>query len=352
MWSRRARRNWRSSSRTRPRRAVSGAPAGCGTTTSLRSCASPATGTLEAVGTPGLLHTRGPARERRTTSRRGDRKAASEGSEADLAWPVWVPSTDGTLVGMEADEVIFTTAEGKRRKYWQSRHWPVRHLYLAGGEKFTADSTIVAGIIQPIADLACEGRHWDIAADLAAQRRNRSVRRRQGGGSGRAEALTASWKRSPRTGPRTGGSSWRRWRASRARITPRPGSRRSGRSPRILSRDEAEQMEAVFILSEIPAPEAADALAEVAHRSSDGTRRFARLRCGGSGPERARTRSVCCELTTDSDDRVALHAAAAIQSLSPETIEKLRDWLRDGRHPRAPRSRQHFSPTTDRSKRS
>jgi hypothetical protein len=282
---------------------------------------------MEAAGSPAYF-TRSALVGAVNHLRRGGRKAVSEGSEVDVTWPVWVPSANGTLVGIEDEEVIFTTADGKRKKYWQSKRWPVRHLYLSAGDEFTAGSTIVAGVIEPIIGLSCAGPTWDIAADLSADDpTDRYAAVKAAGVSapddvvGRLEDIA-----------RNPDEDWRirlEAMASLARVDNAAAwVAPIWEAAADVERGVEQQMEATFILSEIPAPEASEALAAVAeaHLGRHEEVRSAAVWGLGTGaapePERA------MEFTTDPDDRVALHAAAAIQVLSPAAIETLRTWLR------------------------
>lgn len=288
----------------------------------------------QAVGTPAYF-TRKALAAAIGQVRRGGRKAASEGSEADLAWPAWVPTADGTLVGLENDEVIYTSPDDKRRKYWQSRSWPERHLYLAAGDEFTAGSTIVAGVVEPITDLQCPGETWDIAADLRAVDPTDRYAAVTAAAVAGASDLTAALEAIANDD----GEDWRIQLEATASLARLDDADRwiepIQRIATDIERDEAEQMEAIFILSEIPAPEAADALVAVAapELGRHEEVRAAAVWCLGTGacaePERL------LEFTTDSDDRVALHAAAAIQTLSDEIVETLRAWLRDSEPRRA-----------------
>jgi hypothetical protein len=97
--------------------------------------------------------------------------------------------------------------------------------------------------------------------------------------------------------------------------------------------DEAEQMEAVFILSEIPEREATEALATVAATRLGRHEEVRAAAVWGLGTGACAQPERALDFAVDADDRVALHAAAAIQTLSPAAVEKLRDWLRgDPRH--------------------
>jgi len=281
------------------------------------------------VGEPGYF-TRGGLQRAVGHVRQGGRKAASEGSEVDLSWPVWVPSVDGTLVELENDEVIFTTADGKRKKYWQSRNWPERHLYLSEGEAFIGKSTIVAGVIESISDLTCTGASWDIGRDLAAQDADDRYAAVKAAGVSSTGAVVDPLVVIAEDGK----EDWRiklEAMASLARlddaamwVTPiaEVGSD--------TDRDVAEQMEAVFILSEIPASEAADALNAIGQAQTDRHEEVRAAAVWGLGTGAARAGELALAFTTDPNDRVALHAAAAIQELPSAAIKTLRTWLREG----------------------
>ncbi len=264
-----------------------------------------------------------------TLARRGARKAASQGSEVDVSWPAWVPTTDGTVVGVRDGAVQFRTADGKVKEYWQSRKWPAVHLYVPPGEGFKARETIVAGVVPPPEHLACPGAVWDFRSDLAAADEIDRYAAVKAAGAEMASdvvpALTAM--------ARDEGQDWRlrlEAMASLARIEPARWVPPIGEIAADLTRSLPEQMEAIFILSEIPAPQAAQMLAPVTAPTPG---RHEEVRCAaiwGMGHHPGGDPDCLLPLLADPIDRVAIHASAAVSSLSPDAVCTLRDGLRSG----------------------
>lgn len=283
-------------------------------------------GQLAAVGQPAYF-TRDALARAEEYMRRGGRKAASEGSEADVAWPSWVPNVDGTLVGLENDEMFFDTADGKRRKYWQSRLWPVRHLYLRSGDRFEAASTIVAGVAEPIGDLRCPGDSWDVEKDLVEGDQDDRYAAIKAAGARKADGLVPVLRRIIENPD----EDWRvtlEAMASLARTHPDDWAPRIGEIAVDIERDVAEQMEAVFILSEIPGGVATDALKEVGAPAAGRHEEVRSAAVWGLGTGAFPVPELALAFARDADDRVALHAAAAVQTLSEDAVDTLDAWLR------------------------
>jgi hypothetical protein len=96
----------------------------------------------------------------------GIRKAIADGAEADIAWPAWVPSYDGVVIGTdELGCVVVERADGSRRVYKNCIAWPAVHLHRRIGERFRGGRDVVASAVAS-ADVTCEGDVWPWWDDL------------------------------------------------------------------------------------------------------------------------------------------------------------------------------------------
>lgn len=127
---------------------------------------------LDMVGTP--PHTSQPVYFRtsdlRTSAmwaKESNRKAISEGSELTLTWTSWEPARSGVFVDLDTEgRLVCQWDDGRRFRYWQWRGWPSRYVYLAPGDRITANETMVAGVVEPPGDFTCPGA-WDLRAALS-----------------------------------------------------------------------------------------------------------------------------------------------------------------------------------------
>ena len=102
-------------------------------------------------------------------SKLGQPKSASEGAERDREWPCTVPSRSGQVLGLDG---------GKLRVLMDADHRPARRqtytlhnkrAYVAPGDRFTARSSILAGVPASIANLKSRlGDPYDPLGDLSA----------------------------------------------------------------------------------------------------------------------------------------------------------------------------------------
>jgi hypothetical protein len=264
-------------------------------------------------------------------ARTGTRKSASQGSELDLKWPAWVPSGDGTLLGVDDQgRVVFRRPSRKEGTYGHSAKWPHVYLYLNPGDRFVGQETVVAGVVPPPATVACPGPHWDMEEDLRSSDYTTRYAAVKAIGITGEQALAADL---------TGvvdhhDEDWRvrlEARGSLARLDPERWLTALADVAADVDGPPMEQMEAVFILSELPYPAAAEALAAVvvAEDGRDDEVRCAAVWGLGTGtcpdPER-----VMAHLT-DPSDRVAMHAAAALpDELPPAAISALDQAVQSG----------------------
>ncbi len=88
-------------------------------------------------------------------SRLGPPKSASEGAERDRTWPAIVPSRNGTVLEVSDERLIVQMNAGAdrppRRQTYRLRG---KSVYVAPGDTFRAQSTILAGEPPTVADLS------------------------------------------------------------------------------------------------------------------------------------------------------------------------------------------------------
>lgn len=264
------------------------------------------------------------------SAKRSAPKAASEGSEVMLTWPSLVPPRAGTFVEVDdEDRIVLAWDNGTTYKYWQWRNWPEpRFVYLAPGSAIDPEETIVAGVVGPATDLACVGEMWDLDAGLESNDLTERYAAIKAAGATARDDLV------PRLAAIAEDVS-QDWRirieacAALARFEPDTWTNRI----RLIALDEllpAEQlMEAVFVLSEIPTGEAADALADVATsgRASAEVRAAAAWGLGQGAEPRP---DLVLPATLDDDLFVSLHAIAAIEDLPDHLVPTLIGWMAEG----------------------
>jgi hypothetical protein len=178
----------------------------------------------------------------------------------------------------------------------------------------------VAGVVPPPGAVGCPGPVWDFEADLgSADEASRYAAIKTAGVRG-TPAL-ASQLAAVANDP---SEDWRvrlEGMASAARLAPDEWVQRIARLAEDVDQELAAQMEAVLILSEIPAPVAADGLERVARHH---TGRHEEVRCAavwGLGMGSCSDPVRLLDFVTDPTDRVALHAAGAMRAL-PDAVAR------------------------------
>lgn len=266
--------------------------------------------------------------------RQGGMKAASEGSETDVSWPIWVPTYAGvfTRVDLDPEPVILVhTREGRYRRRGRGR-WSQLHVYLRPGDRFEAARQAIAGTVAA-ADVNCPGSSWEWQADLRAADPYSQFAAIK---AARALPLDASSTADIDLVSRSSGD----WRVQLESLAVLAAHDPVGYLPALVARatdttaPDPQQMEAVFILSELACDAAVEGLLQVAmpHPQRKDEIRAAALWGVGLG---AKPRpEALLSYFADPVDRVALHAAAALpESLSSAIVERLRAILAvdDGR---------------------
>lgn len=207
--------------------------------------------------------------------------------------------------------------------------WPSAHLFVKVGETFTGGRDVVVAVAEP-ANVDCLGR-WNWEEDLAsADRDDRYAAVKAGrhlGVAGSEQVLVRL-----ATDPE---EDWRvalEAAAVLAKADPAtwvPGISRSASNTQ-LPLDQ--QMEAVFVLTELNVPAAADALDAVARASEDRNDEVRAAAVWGLGTGECADPTRVVPYLEDPSDRVALHAAASLpDTLDHTTLARLTDWLRKGR---------------------
>ena len=86
-------------------------------------------------------------------SKLGPPKSASEGAERDRTWPAIIPSRDGRVLEVTPEKIIVEFKEGEGPVRRQTYTLRGKTPYIAPGETFTAETTILAGAPASLADL-------------------------------------------------------------------------------------------------------------------------------------------------------------------------------------------------------
>jgi hypothetical protein len=260
----------------------------------------------------------------------GTRKAPSDGSEMTLEWKSFTTDWPGVLVGIDDNGALVSKRDdGTKSVYWYWRNWPARHAYIQPGDRIVAGETIVAGIVASPDTLECPGG-WDLLAAFSDADTDERYAAVKAAGVLKRTDLAAEISRIARDT-----DSWRlrlEAAASLARMDP-------GQVKPIIeaAADPAEgperQMEAVFVLSEIPTDEAAMALAEIAINDGErpGELRAAAVwgLCRGVHPRP----DLALPYTADAENIVALHAIIGLSELPASLVPILTRWLGgDDRH--------------------
>lgn len=257
----------------------------------------------------------------------GQPKSASEGAERDREWPSTVPSQDGVVTAVMNDRIIATLASGRRQHYLLRG----KYAYVAEGEPFIGNTTIIAGTVPKRADLgSCLERRWDCVQGLESQN---------------AIERYASVKAIPYKQDLTRESIETLIRlseveedlrivleshGSQAKLNLRNGwdgiDRFVWEQPRVDLR-----MEAVLILSEIKTNEAAARLVRIAASTDIQDSEIRQAAVWGLGWAGTKRYDLLLPFISDDDENVALHALCAYSDETPRnTIVNLVNMLNTG----------------------
>jgi hypothetical protein len=83
----------------------------------------------------------------------GPPKSASEGAERDRTWPAVVPTRPGRVLSANGDKLVVMMEGDNSPTRKQTYTLNGKHTYVAVGDRFQADTTIVAGAPESLADL-------------------------------------------------------------------------------------------------------------------------------------------------------------------------------------------------------
>lgn len=262
----------------------------------------------------------------------GTRKAVQSGSEADIKWPSWVPSYGGTVVSFDtAAQTITVTrkSDGRKMPPYKTKKWATAYLFVPKGQDFVGGRDVVAAVVEP-ANVDCPGRTWNWQKDLtSADKDDRyaalRAARHLGFGNSQAELEKLATDTDED------------WRVSLEAVAVLVQHDPEKWVPEVRTRAENtelpldQQMEAVFVLSELAAPAANDALFVVATSDPARHEEVRAAAVWGLGTGALPDHNRVCDLLDDASDRVALHAAATLpDSLAPSVTKHLAGWLRQG----------------------
>jgi HEAT repeat protein len=291
------------------------------------------------VGTPTYLRMKDMRDRLADGTGQGTRKAASDGSEWFRGWKSFTPNWSGVLVGIDGDGFLVGKRDnGTQYRYWQWRDWPARHVYIQPGDRIIAGETIVAGTVAPPDTLECPGG-WDLPAALSDADPDECYAAVRAAGVLKRTDLAAEISR-------IAGDTDNYWRLRLEGDTDKYLRLRLEAAASIARMDPGQvrpiieaaadptgapkqRMEAVFVLSEIPADEAAEALAEIAINDGErpGELRAAAVwgLCRGVHPRP----DLALPYAADAENIVALHAIIGLSELPSSLVPVLTRWLGD-----------------------
>jgi len=109
-------------------------------------------------------------RESAGLSRLGPPKSASEGAERDRTWPVTVPSRPGRVLSVDQDRIVVMMEGDGNPSRRQTYRLGDKHAYVAPGDQFVANVTMLAGVPGSLADVERHlGDRYDPLAHLDSE---------------------------------------------------------------------------------------------------------------------------------------------------------------------------------------
>lgn len=245
----------------------------------------------------------------------GVRKSIADGAEADVSWPITVPTQDGKVLALGTKKIFVLKADGRRQAY-QGGAWDAYYPLRAVGETFKAGDALASSVA--IADVTCAGAVWDWKADIELA-----------DPGDRFPAVKAARWRGPDEAARSlraildnDSNDWRLRLEAAASLAPIDDTATEYMLARALdnSAKEGEQMEAVFVLSELETVAAVEALKDIADPDNEAPSEVRAAAAWGIGLGALPTPAFLLPLLSDDDDLVALHAAAAMPNPLPASI--------------------------------
>ncbi|MCN9240104.1 hypothetical protein NGF19_04740 [Streptomyces sp. RY43-2] len=262
------------------------------------------------------------------SSKEGNRKSVSEGSEMDRRWPMWAPSYAGEVVTVDDDlKKVRVTKGASTYLYGSGNRWGTFHT-LAAGTAFQAGQP-VAFCFRMADSVACAGEgSWSWQEDLLSTDEDIQFPAVKA-----ARFLDAKQVEDVLIGiADSEANDWRLRLEAHASLAP---TRPASVAALLVLAEGADstsevRMEAVFSLSEIDTQEAMEALYSVASSTEPAIPEEVRASAAwglGTGARKAPAKLM--HLVNDPSTLVATHAAAVMPSDLPhECLEELLDWLR------------------------
>jgi len=277
-------------------------------------------------------------RKSEKTSSLGDPKAASEGTETARTWPSIVPKRDGVVDSIEKSVIrVKMDADDERPARLQTFQLRGKIPYVAVGDRFIAEATIIAGVPAHRVDFKTYLKNkYDPLGELAAKNpvdRYAAVKSLRFLSSNRKQAASAiehrlDAEKEERVLLEAAGAgtaldsnkAWERlesfvWKQERADL----------------------RMETVFILTELATPGARDVLMKIATDKQFANNEIRQAAVWGLGKTGLKRYADLVPFLSDSDRDVVLHAIAAFGSDTPEpVIDQIISELTSGDKQRAP----------------
>jgi hypothetical protein len=283
-----------------------------------------------AVAGPPEYFAVGDMREAADYARFGPPKAASEGAERDMTWPMRRATRDGVVerVDPHGGRVTLRPFEGRRQPVYMPDDVET-FIYVSEGDEVRGGQTFVMGCLDLPGDVRCPGETWDIDADFYdADPSTRYAAVKAVGARGDAELegelldVAADEEEDDRIRLEAC--------ASLSRLDPQRYTRHVvAQAQERTSGDRhamAMAMEAIFILSELRSDEAADALAALAADPKlDSEARCAAV--WGLGVAGVDDAERVLPFIADDDEDVALHALAGIGHLPAGSYDAAAEML-------------------------
>ncbi len=282
------------------------------------------------VAGPPEYFTVGAMRGASGLARFGPPKAASEGAERDMTWPVRLATRDSVVeqVNLFSGKVMLRPYDGRRQTVSLPDGIPM-FIYVSEGDMVRGGCTFVMGCLDRPELMSCPGGTWSIASDLAdadPSTRYAAVKGAGVRGDATLEAELVFIAQDQGEDDRIRLEAW----ASLSRLDParytrhvvaQANERRTGERHAM-----AMAMEAIFILAEMQTEEAADALTALAADDRlDSEARSAAV--WGLGVAGVNDTARVLAFIADPDEDVALHALAGIGHLPSSLLGRAADVL-------------------------
>lgn len=263
-----------------------------------------------------------------SSSREGNRKSVSEGSEMDRKWPMWAPDYAGEVVTLDQDLKKIVVTKGTRTySYGHGRNWEAFNS-LAVGDSFESGQP-VAFSFHMSQSVNCAGAgSWRWQEDLLSTDediRFPAVKAARFLGAEKVERMLLSITNDE-------ASDWRLHLEAHASLAPTHPSSVAALltlAAAATSSDEI-RMEAVFALSEIDTDDAVEALYSVASSTDPVMPEEVRAAAAwGLGTGARKASAALMFLVNDPSVLVSTHAAAVMPNVLPQScLDELQNWLR------------------------